>query len=417
LHNAWLKTLENNMLPKPTAQAPKLANLCGANLGGANLQYANLWEANLQGTMLSTANLQEAKLYVANLQGAKLRKTNLHKADLSDANLQSADLSQANLQGAVLVRANLQGANPSNANLQYANLWEVNLQGAGLYGTNLQGARLYSANLQDANLINANLTQANLRKANLSASNMDGVNLQQAKLINTALKEARFTNVDITEAVFMPVSMPDSSSLANLTGLLTVKLKGSLDYSDLTVENVSGLVLFRNALKEGGLRNLEREATYVIERWKTDHSPLIERWIKRIFLEFTTGYGLYYGRPIQIIIVLWFVFGFVYIAPVASCTKADSGIFRIWPKTDEEEKLSETKDVKILLSAFYFSLLSAFHFGWKDLNVGTWISRLQPRVYTLQARGWIRSVSGLQSLISVYMLAMWALTYFGRPFQ
>jgi len=26
-------------------------------------------------------------------------------------------------------------------------------------------------------------------------------------------------------------------------------------------------------------------------------------------------------------------------------------------------------------------------------------------------------VSGFQSLISVYLVAMWVLTYFGRPFQ
>ena len=66
--------------------------------------------------------------------------------------------------------------------------------------------------------------------------------------------------------------------------------------------------------------------------------------------------------------------------------------------------------------AVYFSVLSAFHIGWRELNVGNWISRLQFRTYSLQATGWVRTVSGLQSLISVYLLAMWALTYFGRPF-
>jgi hypothetical protein len=29
----------------------------------------------------------------------------------------------------------------------------------------------------------------------------------------------------------------------------------------------------------------------------------------------------------------------------------------------------------------------------------------------------VRVVSGAQSLISVYLVAMWVLTYFGRPFQ
>jgi hypothetical protein len=46
-----------------------------------------------------------------------------------------------------------------------------------------------------------------------------------------------------------------------------------------------------------------------------------------------------------------------------------------------------------------------------------WISRLQKREYTLRATGWVRSVAGLQSLLSVYLLALWVLTYFGRPFD
>lgn len=70
-----------------------------------------------------------------------------------------------------------------------------------------------------------------------------------------------------------------------------------------------------------------------------------------------------------------------------------------------------------LLVAFDFSLLSAFHVGWRDFNVGNWIVRIQPREYTLKATGWVRVVSGVQSLISVYLLALRALAYFGRPFE
>jgi hypothetical protein len=75
------------------------------------------------------------------------------------------------------------------------------------------------------------------------------------------------------------------------------------------------------------------------------------------------------------------------------------------------------KWLRISRVALYFSLLSAFHIGWRDLNVGTWLARLQSREYTLSAIGWVRVVSGLQSLHSVYLLALWALTYFGRPFE
>ena len=72
---------------------------------------------------------------------------------------------------------------------------------------------------------------------------------------------------------------------------------------------------------------------------------------------------------------------------------------------------------RALLWGLYFSMLSAFHIGWRDLNVGTWITRIQPTEFALRGRGWVRIASGLQSLMSVYLVAMWVLTYFGRPFQ
>jgi hypothetical protein len=42
---------------------------------------------------------------------------------------------------------------------------------------------------------------------------------------------------------------------------------------------------------------------------------------------------------------------------------------------------------------------------------------LQSSPFKLVATGWVRSVAGVQSLISVYLLALWALSYFGRPFE
>jgi hypothetical protein len=40
-----------------------------------------------------------------------------------------------------------------------------------------------------------------------------------------------------------------------------------------------------------------------------------------------------------------------------------------------------------------------------------------PREYTRRAKGWLRVVSGAQSLISVDLIAMSVLTYSGRPFE
>lgn len=65
----------------------------------------------------------------------------------------------------------------------------------------------------------------------------------------------------------------------------------------------------------------------------------------------------------------------------------------------------------------YFSILSAFRVGYREAKIGTWIGQLQSQEYTLTATGWVRTISGIQSLLSLYLLAMFVLTYFGRPFN
>jgi nitric oxide reductase large subunit len=100
-------------------------------------------------------------------------------------------------------------------------------------------------------------------------------------------------------------------------------------------------------------------------------------------------------------------------------------IWRIWHSDrlldretqPDRERLSSLGVVQALRFGLCFSLLSAFHFGWRDLNVGNWIARVQPREYVLRSTGWVRVVSGLQSIISVYLLALSVVTYFGRPFE
>jgi hypothetical protein len=138
------------------------------------------------------------------------------------------------------------------------------------------------------------------------------------------------------------------------------------------------------------------------------------------------GYGLYPGRAIQVLLASVGVFALIYLFPLAR--SGTGGIYWVWPEGRLEPRSSTAAvidEVKVerqnakgwwglkwILRAVQFSVLSAFHLGWRDLNVGTWLARVQTREYTLRAR----AVAGVQSLLSVYLLAMWALTYFGRPF-
>jgi uncharacterized protein YjbI with pentapeptide repeats len=411
-----------------------MASLCRANLSEANLQNANLSKADLAGANLSKADLSSADLSGTFLESADLSNAGLQWANLSGADLVGANLSEAILRVTDLNEAVLRDADLSKADLRSANLSGANLGGAILSDANLWGAILIDANLGGANLSKANLFSADLRRAHLedvdlSEADLRNVDLSEAKLLAVDLTNARVANAELWGAQYEPTTAPAKGHLSGITGLRDVWFQKG---------EQGGLVLLRAALKDVGLRELEREATFAIERGKTSHAPPLEKWLRRVFFEWTSGYGLHYGRPIAILLILIPVFAIAYAIPISTVPKhanGRSGIYYVVldggmavNKRDESEGVVSFFDkpfggrlhaegIRVFGYAFYFSLLSAFHIGWRDLNVGNWIARIQPREYTLRPKGWVRTVSGIQSLISIYLLALWMLTYFGRPFE
>lgn len=285
---------------------------------------------------------------------------------------------------------------------------------------NLCNADLREIELRNANLAGANLNNANLSKAQLKQANLDGV----------SLSGAQFSNANLAGARYAPVSGAPDPNVAGIKGLATVTFPHGAE---------TGLVQLRDLLQKAGLRNLEREATFAIENGKTGHAikgdnpgDVAEGYFRLMAFDWTTGYGLYPGRALRVIAVVWLLLILVYFWPIRLIPHRTSvaGIYQVWPSDRVETSGSnaaigksvtvnrlQRATVAALGYAAYFSLLSAFHIGWRDLNVGTWIARIQAREYALRATGWVRAVSGVQSLLSVYLLAMWALTYFGRPFQ
>jgi uncharacterized protein YjbI with pentapeptide repeats len=390
------------------------ANLSGANLGYANLSGAFLLEANLSGAKLFKADMSRARLFKGNLSGA-----NLFEANLSGANLAEADLSRASMDG-----ANLSGADLARANLSRANLYKANLSAAVLWNANLNKANLYEADLSRANLSKTSLDSAEIWEANLS-----GVRFE-----------------------------PQPGTLPGVTSLL--KIKG-LDSLTFTGTSSFGLMELRKIYKEAGMRDEERQVTFSLnhtrreqlwaeevvvagekKRLEKGFFSKLESLFHLVFFEWTCDYGMSPGRPLQIMGFGLLIFIFPYLLALRSRDQ-ETGIWLLLPSDrvldrklkDRPFKLTNHRPFRplphdstrfgeiflrrwrMLRLASYFSLLSAFHIGWRDLNVGSWIARLQRREYNLRATGWVRTVSGLQSLLSVYMLALWALSYFGRPFE
>jgi hypothetical protein len=363
--------------------------------------------------------------------------------DNPDRNLQEAD--DASLQDSYLdrltpafpawrkeARKNPEKANLCNADLSNANLSGANLKDANLSGANLRDGKLSSANLKDANLSGANLFFAFLWGANLFGANLSGAELlvaglQGANLEQTDVSKAKLAYVNLEGSTYAPVSAPPDPYVVGIRGLATLNASEG--------EQI-GLVQLRKLLQDAGLDESEREVTSSIQRNRTRDQlssgilsiPWIEGVLRRAGFGWTTAYGLYPERALAWILLLGIILTPVYMSVMLHPTQT-SRIVQVFPQdrvdmidahSSAEQPRMKVAKAASWWSAFrwasYVSLLSAVNIGFEQFTPGDWIRRLQGSDYSLQAVGWVRTVAGTQALISVYLLAMWALTQFGHPF-
>jgi len=213
----------------------------------------------------------------------------------------------------------------------------------------------------------------------------------------------------------------------------TLAFSALSEFSVRTGEEI-GLIQLRKLLQDAGLRDGVREATFSIQRNITrdqlSSQFLNPTWIAGILrtvgLEWTTAYGLHPERALREILALGAVLTPVYMLAMVR-PRAENGIIKVFPAgrldgtagdpADEEKLKKQLVRAKGLRDALpvaaYFSLISTVNIGFEQFTPGDWIRRLQTRVYSLEAVGWVRVVAGVQALLSVYLLAMWVLTQFG----
>lgn len=428
--------------------------------------------AKLSGATLSGAKLSGAKLILADLSGADLTKADLGGASLRGAILRGANLGWSDLSEAKLDKANLVGAQLSVADLSRADLDNANLSGAELIGANLSGADLSRASLRGANLWGANLTRAYLIEADLGGARLRGAILSGADLTDADLGCSDLSGADLSWTRFEP----KPGSLPGITGLLYLHGLDSLKFKEA---NSYGLMELRETFKKAGMRDQERQLTYALnhirrvnaweiikkkaeiekeEKGKTEKAKGEKKeitwltvgiaWLgnkfEQVMFEWTCDYGMTPSRPLLIMFAFLFVFTLPYLLALGS-RNPRAGIWLVLLPDRVLDRQIKDRPVKLtfrtplrrplpaklwarfrarcrrvwrgLRLALYFSLLSAFNIGWRELNVGNWITRIQKREYTLRGTGWVRMISGIQALLSVYLLALWVLTYFGRPFE
>jgi hypothetical protein len=296
------------------------------------------------------------------------------------------------------------------------------------------------ANLSGAHLSNrANLSGAYLMEANLSGANLIGADLSGANLSNADLNGADLRGAHVGRAVFEPKSLPDSRRIAAAVNLEL------LTYD----RNPDALVQLRKQFEEGGFRDQERKITYALKRREAELSrdrcmrglptDCVSFVFNTVFFDWTCWYGMSPGRPLIFGCLLWLLCSLLYFGFIH--TSGESGLYRVYGQSVSEDTETKTRVLRILparigqtlgpqrlfhflwrewslmRTAMFFSLMSAFNIGFRDINFGRWLRLLTRQEFDIKAVGWVRVVAGWQSLISVYLIALWVLTYFGRPFE
>jgi hypothetical protein len=282
---------------------------------------------------------------------------------------------------------------------------------------NLTHASLRSANLSGATLLNANLTSADLFAADL----------RNAKVIGSNLYRTRLNSADLAYTTFIPFLHTEPGT--QLPEFILWQFAHNIGLISVPANAISRFYQLREDFKRNGLRPEERGFTAALQRAETRRMNWLEGSFRYVAFDLTSVYGDSPGRVLMILIVGILNFAWPYTAALTRKNPSRGAIWRVW----NEDRLLDVSDggndrkrreclfgfafFKAVRYGHYFSLLSAFHIGWRDLNVGHWIARIQPREYALRPTGWVRVVSGLQSLFSIYLLALLVLTYFGRPFE
>lgn len=277
----------------------------------------------------------------------------------------------------------------------------------------------------------ANFAQASLAKAYLIRATLIGADFSNATLENVPfmladLRWANFAGAKMANAQMWETSIANAIFEPDLRNGHPKQFEKSIGYEHLKfLESPAALIEIRELFKKSGRRDIERQLTFAIETSTTlnayaagDYLTAVARYTA---WKLPTEYELEPTRALLILLISVIVFAVPYYFSMSAWS--DPKIWRVLPKDriggDDKEVIEalRVRSWQQVRFAVQFSIYSAFQLGWRDLNVGTWLSRLQAREYMLRGSGWVRTLSGAQSLLSVYLLAMWALTQFGRLFE
>jgi uncharacterized protein YjbI with pentapeptide repeats len=445
-HKSWvakygITSLFVTEIPESEKRDPLRADLSEANLGQVDLTGAILEGADLTGTNLDAADLTGASLRIADLAGAALFRADLTGANLFGADLTGSTPGTANLTRTILWQADPTGAFLPRTDLTGTILFYTNLAGADLEGADLTDANLLKADLTGAILTGADLTRANLFRADLTGASLVKADLSDSRLEETDLSSADLTNAQLWNAEFEPKVVPSASGIARAEGLSTLrwnpvpKQTAKLPFWKKFLQWFGDRRATGNRNPMQDMRKTLHDAGYVEAEGQVNlaYHRMEQQWWQEVLFDWTCEWGSNWKRPLGLVVWLGFGFSFVYWVLVRFTRSNRLYLVRTIGKKDQRRRIGWRDpsrrpnripwrrrmrwEVRLYLTALLFSFTSVLNLGVQGLNFGRWVRLVYQRDFELQARGWIRTVAGIQSLASVALLALAVVSYLGHPIE
>jgi hypothetical protein len=375
------------------------------------------------------------------LQGAKINcqkdtslfeNKDLRRFSFSGATIENCSFDCSLLDNANFDEATLRGCTFNRVSAKEAYFRKAHLEGVAPSDANFTSAVFDGATLLDVGFSKTPLTNASFKDAKIQSMQIPDADFRFADLTGATLS---IPEPDPAQAKPGPVpcginALPSSDHVVGIKGLKSVIVHP---------HGRIGMIALRKKLREAGCVQEARELTYALEHRRTKEllTPpsdpaeylafpfmLLEALGRWVFFDLISGYGL---SPWRVLVVLAGVIAFcalLYLCPLAG--KCTAKVRRTTDPPGQSQGEPWVCDpaggkpgpvLRLLGRALYFSLLAATTVGWREINIGIWLKRLQKEEYDLKPTGWLRVATGLQALVSTYLLALWFLVFFGAPFD
>lgn len=313
-------------------------------------------------------------------------------------------------------------------------------------------ATLEKVEFTDCDMSEADLTAVIGSKIKFTSSKLSGSHFDAAKLKCSVfdrvdLKDATFFSTDMSGVMFAPDTLPNARSLARALNLSKIRAP----YNEVALFQLRGI------FRESGDVEQAREITYAIEsgrqeRYERECSTGLDSTlainlgdrthacamhaIRAVAFSFTCHFGLTPWRPIFLLLGLWLVCTLLLAVIVASSrkkvvtvvvTRSFGGKNRVreYDICTTRERIVFSghgvyqlfRDIcRLICVSARLSLMNLFNLQFREVEVGKWLRMMSSRDYDLKPKGIARTVSGMESILSLYLIALWVLVYFGDPF-